>query len=229
MDLGNEWPGEVISLKGCRQNMAYNPIAEVEAYWEALRGVRTVPLRSDVDPRGIERALDHTFLVERIAPGLARFRLAGKQLNDVMGMEVRGMPLTACFQGDAREQVREVMNHLFEGPAVIRMGLTAERGLGRPKLDAQLILLPLKSDLGDVSRAMGCLCLNGKIGRAPRKFVVEAISRRPTGPFRPQPLDTRHVAPESSGFSEQAAQFEASPKRKERPKLRVIEGGNTKG
>ena len=63
---------DVVSLEKVKAAMVYNPIAEVEAYWEALRGVRMMPLRSEIDPRGIERALDHTFILERIAPGLAR-------------------------------------------------------------------------------------------------------------------------------------------------------------
>ena len=63
---------------------------------------RAVPMRSDVDPRGIERSLEHAFILERIAPQMARFRLAGMHLTDLMGMEVRGMPTTALFAPAAR-------------------------------------------------------------------------------------------------------------------------------
>ena len=35
-----------------------------------------------------------------------------------------------------------------------------------------MILLPLKSDLGDISRVLGCLCTYGAIGRAPRRFEL---------------------------------------------------------
>ena len=57
----------------------------VEAYWTALRGARLVPSRSEVDPRGIEAALDRAFVAERIAPGVARLRLAGAHLADLNG------------------------------------------------------------------------------------------------------------------------------------------------
>ena len=87
--------GEVVSLNNYRQASFYNPIAEVEAYWEALRGSRLMPTRAEIDPRGIEQALEYAFIVERIAPGIARLRIAGSHLNELMGMEVRGMPLTA--------------------------------------------------------------------------------------------------------------------------------------
>ena len=38
-----------------------------------------------------------------MAPSVARFRLAGAHLSELMGMEVRGMPMTALFLPDARD------------------------------------------------------------------------------------------------------------------------------
>ena len=78
----------VISMFGYKCETQFPAINEVEAYWEGLRMGRTVPMRSEIDPRGIERALEFTFILERIAPGLARFRLSGMHLNDLLGMEV---------------------------------------------------------------------------------------------------------------------------------------------
>jgi len=204
--------GDVVSIKGFREAMTYSPIAEVEAYWEALRGVRTIPLRSEIDPRGIERALDRTFLLERIAPGLARFRLAGQKLNDLMGMEVRGMPLTSMLTPESRDGAREALNHLFEGPKVVKLSLVGEKGIGRPAMRGQAILLPLRSDLGDISRALGCIVFDTKIGRTPRRFDVEAITYREIGPFRtPQP----EAAPdETPAFAEDASKFAHKPKAK---------------
>jgi hypothetical protein len=33
-------------------------------------------------------------------------------------------------------------------------------------------MLPLRSDLGDVSRALGCLVTHGPVGRSPRRFEI---------------------------------------------------------
>ena len=74
----------------------------VRGYWEALRQNGCLPRRDQIDPRGLAVALDKVFLVERIATGQARFRLAGMQLNDLMAMDVRGMPLSALFDPTAR-------------------------------------------------------------------------------------------------------------------------------
>lgn len=157
------------------ENMKHPAIAQIEAYWEALRGDRLTPLRSEVDPRGIDRALENAFILERIAPGVARFRLAGMHLNDLMGMEVRGMPLTAFIAADGRDRISEALEHVFEQPAKARLTLAGESAFGRGKAEAEMILLPLRSDLGDVSRAIGCLVSHGISGKPPHRFTVESL------------------------------------------------------
>ncbi|MEM1360171.1 MAG: PAS domain-containing protein [Pseudomonadota bacterium] len=197
--------------------MQHPTLSTVEAYWEALREGRLVPRRADVDPRGIDRALENAFILERIAPGMARFRLAGMHLNDLLGMEVRGMPLTSFFTPDARRQVSDALEHVFEEPASARFQLIAERSIGKPAMEAELILLPLKSDLGDVSRALGCLVSTGEIGRTPRRFDVAEVKVTPlltqsdqAAPIEPEPSKTENSFA-AQGFSEPAAQFRRHP------------------
>ncbi|WP_339107233.1 PAS domain-containing protein [Thioclava sp. GXIMD4216] len=192
--------------------------SELRAYWEALRMGRTVPARSDIDPRGIERALEYAFIIERVAPGMGRFRLAGMHLNDLMGMEVRGMPMTAMFEPAGRKKVAEATEACFTGPAIAELDLIADDGIGRPALKAKLLILPLKSDLGDINRALGCLVAEGEsIGRTPRRFTVtdaritQVQQGKPTPAELPQP-----VRPELAGFAEDAPVFGHAP-RKPRP------------
>ncbi|WP_233489017.1 PAS domain-containing protein [Rhodovulum sp. 12E13] len=163
---------EVVSLAEVAKDMRFPVLGDLESYWQGLRGDRLLPARSEVDPRRIEDALEYAFILERIAPGMARFRLAGMHLNDLMGMEVRGMPLTSFFVPEARKRVSAALEQVFDAPAIARMSLAGESGIGRPGLDARLLLLPLKSDFGDVSRALGCLSTVGPVGRAPRRFTI---------------------------------------------------------
>ena len=145
--------GNVVALSGFRKDMKFPALSEVKAYWEALRNGRQVPMRSEIDPRGIERALEHAFILERVAPQVARFRLAGMHLTDLMGMEVRGMPTTALFTPTARARAAEAVEDVFARPAVTELVLGAETGFGKPPLEARMLFLPLQSDLGDISRA----------------------------------------------------------------------------
>ena len=175
---GRPMSGGVIALRragGARGR--HSVLDDVQRYWNVLKGGRLVPLRSDIDPRGIEGALDSAFIVERIAPGIARFRLAGSFLVDLMGSEVRGMPLSVMFAPGSRGSLSQAVEGVFSGPETLRMGLTAERGLGRPSLRVEMLLLPLRSDLGDVSRALGCLSAEGSVGRTPRRLEVRSMER----------------------------------------------------
>ena len=162
----------VVSMARFMSAARFNAVQEVEAYWEAIRAGRLVPRRSDIDPRGIERALEFAFILERVAPGIARLRIAGSHLSDLMGMEVRGMPLSAFMAPQARNALGEILEEVFDSPAKALVELHAERGIGKPAIEARLLLLPMKSDLGDITRVLGCLATSGEIGRAPRRFEI---------------------------------------------------------
>ncbi|SEM08040.1 PAS domain-containing protein [Roseovarius azorensis] len=151
------------------------------AYWESLRKGHDLPRRSDIDPRRIEPLLHNAFVVERIAPGATRLRVAGTHLGDLMGMEVRGMPLSCLVAPDGRDDFALRLVELFDAPAALRLDLRSPGGLGRPEMTGTLILLPLRSDLGDVSRALGCLVTRGGIGRPSRRFGIVAARAEPLG------------------------------------------------
>lgn len=216
---------KVVPLSGYRKDMRFPCISEVRAYWEALRDGRQVPYRSEVDPRGIERALEYAFVLERIAPQVARFRLAGMHLNDLMGLEVRGTPLTSFFTPKARAEIATLLDAVFTGPRTAELTLAAEAGFGKPAMDARLLILPLRSDLGDVSRALGCLVAEGPIGRTPRRFdlveslvspIVESLPSRRVPPVPPV------QAP--AGFAEPAAPFAGAAPQQNRSRghLRLV-------
>jgi hypothetical protein len=151
--------------------------ATLRGYWEALRIGQTLPHRAAIDPRGLGTCLHQVMIAEQIAPGLARLRLAGSVFTDVMGMEVRGMPLSALFEPMARAGLEAHLAEVFAGRTAVTLDLVAERGLGRPALTGQLLLLPLIGDEGVVDLAIGCLALHGVPGRTPRRFHVAGVQR----------------------------------------------------
>ncbi len=189
----------VVSLQEYRNRPIHSALSQVEEYWNSLRKGRLMPARADVDPRGIAQSLEYTFVLERVAKGLARFRLAGMHLNDLMGMEVRGMPLTAMILPKFRPIVGDALEAVFDEPAIARMTLRSAASIGRPALEAQLLLMPLRSDLGDVSRILGCLVSEGEMGRAPRRFDVAEHSRRTLIGYSDVPnVATPQATPEGS-------------------------------
>ena len=188
------------------------------AYWQTLRQNGDVPRRSDVDPLGIEPMLSNAFIVERLAPGLARLRIAGAHLSDLMGMEVRGMPLSALFTTDCRDRLADELVQVFDGPATLQLSLRAPTIPGLRPLSGTMILLPLRSDLGDISRALGCLVTSGEIGPTPRRFSI-ARSEAAHVEFG---ASLANAAPQrAAGFAEDAAPF-APQHAAERPYLRLV-------
>lgn len=213
-----------------RAKTGYSAISQVEAYWDALRGMRMMPKRSEIDPRGIEAALEYTFVLERIAPGMARIRIAGSHLSDLMGMEVRGMPLTSFITPPGRVQMSDALEEVFQRPAVCELRLTSEVSAGQPQMDARMLLLPLKSDLCDVSRILGCFVAQGDLGTAPRRFdiagakirAITAPSSLPTPQSEPAFADRRRATRHAPGFAEENAPFEAYAPRPDVPYLRLV-------
>lgn len=179
-------------------------VAEMRAYWQGLRRGRAIPTRADIEPAGMRRSLDFAFILERIAPGAARFRLAGRHLIDVMGMEVRGMPICSFFNPAARGNLSDLLETVFQGPQMLELTLSSPGDYGRPALGGRMLLLPLRSDLGDVTRALGFLIVEGEIGRAPRRFDIEAHAVEPVIP------GARTLEP-GAGFGEAAEPWRSLP------------------
>lgn len=152
-------------------------IDRIERYWNSVRGKRLVPSRCEIDPRGLEGVLGHAFILERITGGLARFRIAGTHLTEIAGLELRQMPLSALFLPGSRQVLSDALEAVFDEPAVVRLSITSPSGFGREALQGELILLPLRSDLGDVDRVLGGLVFEGKLGRTPRRIVIGGQTR----------------------------------------------------
>ncbi|MDP3961014.1 MAG: PAS domain-containing protein [Pseudorhodobacter sp.] len=201
-------------------------IAEVRAYWEALRDGPTLPRRAQIDPRGIAGALEGAFILERIAPGIARFRLAGMALVDLMGMEVRGMPLSALFDPVGRRALAAGLEQVFSGPAVLDLRLASERGIGRPDLTGRMLILPLADDDGQTGLALGCLATAGEPGRTPRRFRITATTEQALA-ATPAPRAPRASTAPVAGLAEAAARYDPTAAI-ERPYLRLVKS-DTRG
>lgn len=192
--------GRLVRLADFNADHPARILEDLRSYWQSLRRGRAVPVRSDIEPRGIRRALDYAFILERVAPGAARFRLAGRHLIDLMGMEVRGMPICSLFNPPSRGRLSDVLETVFKAPQIAELHLTSVAGYARPPMTGRMLLLPLRSDLGDVTRALGCMIAQGDVGVAPRRFDLadERISAIFEG------AEVMVPSPSARGFAEPA-------------------------
>lgn len=204
-------------------------LAQMEGYWQALRPADgSLPRRADFDPRGIADLLECALLLERIAPGQVRIRLAGMALCDLMGMDLRGMPLSALLVPEARPALAAHLERVFAGPAIGRYRLEGERGFLRGPCAGEMLVLPMLGQSGRPDRALACLVTDGKPGRTPRRFALvqggcRPIAGAPVAPVAaPGPLRPAPKAGPLHGLAETAAPF--ALRSQGRPHLRLVKG-----
>ncbi|WP_273522146.1 PAS domain-containing protein [Rhodosalinus sediminis] len=192
----------------------------VESYWEALRAGRPAPARAELDPRGMEEALEYTFVLERDAPRTNRLRIAGRHLCDLAGDEMRGAPLSLLFRLESRAALGAALAETCDGPAVATATLAAPASFERPALEGRLLLLPLADAAGCLTRVLGCLETIGTLGRAPRQLSIAEVRTRP---IRTSAGAARAVP--APGFAEPGQPF-AGPGPGRRPHLRLVKSGD---
>lgn len=115
------------------------------------------------------------------------------------------MPLCSVMNPSSRGRLSDVLETVFKAPQIATITLEAQGGFARPPLRGQMILLPLKSDLGDVTRALGAMVADSQIGRAPRRFDIahDAVF--------PIVAGGATLPPSPSGFDEMPAPWRAPP------------------
>ena len=140
-------------------------LLQAEAHWEKLRSGDPIPAQGDVPDAHFDDMMAHCFVLERVAPTIARFRIAGKHVTELMGMDARGMPLSVLFSATGRDDLAQVMQPVCDGPEVAEIPVTATRGLRRTVMRGRILLLPLRDRNGKVSRIFGTMVFDGPLGR----------------------------------------------------------------
>lgn len=217
-------PSDCIDLAKVRlsrsTDMIDPEIRALFAYWDALRADRTVPFRSEVDPRAMRCDPRNLFILEDLGRDNIRFRLAGTALVEAFGMELRGMSARSMMQGKARESFGALISETLAEPGV---GYARLRRQGGARDVWEVLLLPLRSDFGQIDRLIGCLHPVSGVapmaGTEPLSFAIEEMSIRPIEGTTPP----RAGRTGDAGFAEDAAAFTPAP----RTNLRAITGGRS--
>ncbi len=173
-------------------------IHTLRSHWESLRINGELPLRADINPRQIPDVLDSLFIFERLNPQDVRVRIAGLSLCEMMGMEVRGQSPMSFFDESTRRRFAAVVADVLDRPTIARLWLDTVDKMGN-KARAEMILLPLRSDFGDVSRVIGCVTGPADGFTAPLRFHVRNVDM--------DALNGTDQNTQSFGFAEQGAGF----------------------
>ena len=193
-----------------------DPILDsLKTYWETLRAGRVAPYRSEIDPREFKHALENMFILEIADETNIRVRLAGMKMCEMMGMEVRGMSPRAFMMPGDRSKFDEAIMDVVQRPAVTEFMMETVDYNGRSGT-AYVLLMPLRSDFGEITRILGCITDVGEAYEAP---VRMRITRLQTELIKfDEGADTAKIA----GFAERRTSF---TEKASRPALSTITGG----
>ena len=132
---------------------------EIITHWNAVRGDRDVPAKSDIDPGTLRAHLGSISIVEVDRWGEARFRIAGTRLRQILGGEMRGRCLSELDADKAEmwslglasamqraEPVGGIITRRFDRHAWLRLPLDPGTGFSGLLLCHDVILSPETRD-----------------------------------------------------------------------------------
>ncbi|MFQ6552225.1 PAS domain-containing protein [Aestuariibius insulae] len=209
----------VVDLERYRDPDSLPVLNQIEEYWSSLRTGSHLPQRSDIDPRELGGALESSFILERIAPGVGRFRVAGQKVWSIIGMEVRGMPLTSLFDTSSRSPISAYFEDVLRGPSKAVLPIKAVPLRRGRSVSMKMLLLPLQGENGTADRILGGLEPCQAVPQAPHRL------RLSSGKVTCDLIeDGRYISIEHRGFAEDRSEFtpSASQSETDTPKLRLV-------
>ncbi len=97
---------------------------KARAYWDSIRGERTMPTRQDISPRGMREFLAHVVLFEihELADGAIdyRIRLAGSVVEEVVG-PIGGKPIGETLPPDIAHRWRTSLETVRKSTEPLRV------------------------------------------------------------------------------------------------------------
>ena len=126
-------------------------------YWNELRGSRSAPERSSLDPTKIRDSLANTFILETSEDDdTFLFRLAGSQLCSTYCRELKGRSFTELWHEKDREALKTLIRAVTEDHAVAVVTFQGTTTQGR-QATFETILLPVRHNGSTSSRILGSM------------------------------------------------------------------------
>ena len=126
------------------------------SYWNRLRGERATPEREDIDPAAIAGLLRDTFILEVDPDRDMPIRVAGAGLSALFTRELKGEKFTALFQNSDQASLKTIIEAVMGDAAPAVVGIAAAPA-GRPLLELEMLLLPLRHRAKTHARLLGSL------------------------------------------------------------------------
>ena len=128
----------------------------LHAYWDRLRGARSAPDRTDLDPGAIRDLLGDVFLLELGGKDRHVVRLAGTRICTLLGRELKDRPFAETFAAEEWHELFRLLDGVAGTSVPVVAGVVGETADGRT-LDLELLVLPLRHRGRTHTRLLGSL------------------------------------------------------------------------
>jgi hypothetical protein len=140
------------------QNLQHPVLAFLKDYWDAKRGARAMPSRSDISPAEMKEHLGWVVLLDAL-PDYSdfRYRTIGSRVTEYFLSDSTGKTITEAFEPYGEAAVKGAL-WIHRKTALERVGVRAFGGagwLGRSFLDFDALHLPLSDDGQAVNKILG--------------------------------------------------------------------------
>ena len=224
---------------GGSEEMKHQATRDLFAYWNALRGERTAPERGEIDPTAIRNILADTFMLDvDVAQGFP-FRLAGTRVNGLFNAEQKGSSFLDLWRAEERRNIAAVLMTVADGACPV---VTGARATPNRQEDCALeaLFLPLRHFGKTHARILGIITAGEQpawLGLSPLgpmalrslRIVDDARTAAAWAPNQiavGAPLFAASaVSSAEQAFTSDALMIEDGVVRRDRPHLRVIQGG----
>jgi hypothetical protein len=186
--------------------MRHKNSIEIFNYWDQIRGPHDAPLRTQMEPAAVSRALSELFILETTPSDMPRFRLAGTRICSIFGRELRGESFASLWGGSQPDDPVRIANGVMAHAVPALINATGYSISGR-HLAFEVVMMPLRSSREGqgCDRLLGCMspALNSAwLGAEPLEFLAldrsRLISEGRGGAEEPT-IETRYFASRRTG------------------------------
>lgn len=132
----------------------YPELETLLAFWERLRGQRSIPSRRDLDISALKPWLGHLMLLDALGNGRFRYRVYGSNVAALFGRDLQGQEVDE-LPPDVREEVRQDYLQVATSRAA-RFGIL-ERVIADKMHKFGKLTLPLSDDGEAVTKLLAAI------------------------------------------------------------------------
>ena len=136
--------------------MQHASIRELFDYWNARRGTKPMPERSDIEPSSIRRLLADTFILAVDAQAGHPFRIAGTRVCAAFGRELKGAAFTDLWAAASQARMRDLLAAVTTEFVGVVAGASGRSDDGAV-LQLEMLALPLAHRNRPHARVLGAL------------------------------------------------------------------------